>query len=188
VIREVLAKRSAKDIDILSWYHTAAPEYLTTWVESHDTYCNANESAGLTDAQIRTGWVFLTARQNGTPLFYSRPMNSTRENYWGDNILGARGNDEFFHPEVVAVNKFRQAMAGEVEDIRIAEDGEVVVVNRGDKGAAVINFAAEANAFELATGLADGTYTDNVYGTAFTVENGILKGTAAPETTYTIVF
>ena len=45
VIREVLAKRSAKDIDILSWYHTAAPEYLTTWVESHDTYCNANESA-----------------------------------------------------------------------------------------------------------------------------------------------
>ena len=188
VIREVLAKRSAKDIDILSWYHTAAPEYLTTWVESHDTYCNANESAGLTDAQIRTGWVFLTARQNGTPLFYSRPMNSTRENYWGDNILGARGNDEFFHPEVVAVNKFRQAMAGEVEDIRIAEDGEVVVVNRGDKGAAVINFAAEANAFELATGLADGTYTDQVYGTSFTVENGVLKGTAAAETTYVITF
>ena len=188
VIREVLAKRSAKDIDILSWYHSAAPEYLTTWVESHDTYCNANESAGLTDAQIRTGWVFLTARQNGTPLFYSRPMNSTRENYWGDNLLGARGNDEFFHPEVAAVNKFRKAMDGQVEDIQISEDGEVVVVNRGDKGAAVINFAAEANAFELAAGLADGTYTDNVYGTAFTVENGILKGTAAPETTYTIVF
>ena len=98
VLREVLAKRSAKDIDVLDWYHRAAPEHLTTWVESHDTYCNANESAGLTDAQIRTGWVFLTARQNGTPLFYSRPMNSTRENYLGDNLLGARGNDEFFLP------------------------------------------------------------------------------------------
>ena len=186
VVREVLAKRSAKDIDIVSWYHSAAPEYLTTWVESHDTYCNANESAGLTDAQIRTGWVLITARQNGVPLFYSRPMNSTRENYFGDNLLGARGNDEFFHPEVVAVNKFRKAMEGQVEDIKIAEDGEVVVVNRGDKGAAVINFAADSNVVELPTGLADGTYTDQVYGTTFTVENGVLKGDVQPETTYII--
>ena len=184
VLREVLAKRSAKDIDLLDWYHRAAPEYLTTWVESHDTYCNANESAGLTDAQIRTGWVFLTARQNGTPLFYSRPMNSTRENYFGDNLLGARGNDEFFHPEVVAVNKFRQSMEGQVEDVQISEDGEVIVVNRGDKGAAVINFALEENAVELATALPDGEYKDQVYGTAFVVENGLLKGTAQPETTY----
>ena len=187
VIREVLAKRSAKDIDILSWYHTAAPEYLTTWVESHDTYCNANESAVLSDAQIRTAWVFLTARQNGTPLFYSRPMNSTRENYWGDNILGARGNDEFFHPEVVAVNKFRKSMEGQLEDIKISEDGEVVVINRGDKGAAIINFSDEVNAVELATGLADGNYEDQVYGTAFTVENGVIKGSLEPDTTYIIV-
>ena len=184
VLREVLAKRSAKDIDVLDWYHRAAPEYLTTWVESHDTYCNANESAGLTDAQIRTGWVFLTARQNGIPLFYSRPMNSTRENYFGDNLLGARGNDEFFHPEVVAVNKFRKSMEGQVEDVQIAEDGEVIVVNRGDKGAAVINFALEANDVALATALPDGEYKDQVYGTTFVVADGILMGTAQPETTY----
>ena len=156
-------------------------------MESHDTYCNANESAGLTDAQIRTGWVFLTARQNGTPLFYSRPMNSTRENYFGDNLLGARGNDEFFHPEVVAVNKFRQAMNGQVENIQFSEDGEVVVVNRGVKGAAVVNFSLESNDFALQTGLADGEYTDTVYGTSFKVENGILAGTLQPETTYIIV-
>ena len=186
VLREALAKRSAKDVDLLQWYHRAAPEYLTTWVESHDTYCNANESAGLTDAQIRTGWVFLTARQNGTPLFYSRPMNSTRENYFGDNLLGARGNDEFFHPEVVAVNKFRQAMEGQLENIAISEDGEVVVINRGNKGAAIINFALEGNEVEIATGLPDGEYKDNVYGKTFKVENGVLKGTACPETTYII--
>ena len=186
VLREVLWRRSAKDIDLLSWYHRAAPEYLTTWVESHDTYCNANESAGLTDAQIRTGWVFLTARQNGTPLFYSRPMNSTRENYFGDNLLGARGNDEFFHPEVVAVNKFRQSMKGQTENIQISEDGETVAVNRGDKGVAVVNFALETNEVSLATGLADGEYTDVVYGNLFNVENGVLTGTVQPETTYII--
>ena len=187
VLREVLWHRSAKGHNLLDWCHRAAPEYLTTWVESHDTYCNANESAGLTDAQIRTGWVFLTARQNGTPLFYSRPMNSTRENYFGDNLLGARGNEEFFHPEVVAVNKFRQAMNGQIENVQISEDGEVVVISRGDKGAAVINFAAEVNDFELPVGLADGTYADQVYGTSFTVENGVLKGNVQPETTYIIV-
>jgi alpha-amylase len=187
VVREVLAKRSAKDIDILSWYHRAAPEHLTTWVESHDTYCNANESAGLTDTQIRTGWVLITARQNGTPLFFSRPMNSTRENFWGDNLLGARGNDEFFHPEVVAVNKFRKEMHGQVENLQSSADGEVVLINRGDKGAAVINFALEENAVELSTGLADGEYTDQVHGNVFVVENGVLKGTAQPETTYIVI-
>jgi len=187
VLREALAKRSAKDIDLISWYHRAAPEYLTTWVESHDTYCNANESAGLTDAQIRTGWVFLTARQNGTPLFYSRPMNSTRENYWGDNLLGARGNDEFFHPEVVAVNNFRKEMKGMKEEIRISEDGETILVNRGDKGAALINLAIEENPVGLATTLPDGEYTDTVYGQQFKVEGGLLTGTALPETTYIIV-
>jgi len=187
VLREVLAKRSAKDIDIISWYHRAAPEYLTTWVESHDTYCNANESASLTDAQIRTGWVFLTARQNGTPLFYSRPMNSTREDYWGDNLLGARGNDEFFHPEVVAVNKFRQEMNGQAENIQISESGEVVAVNRGDKGVAVINFSDKEVAFELASSLPSGEYADKVHGMKFSVENGMIKGTAQPETTYIIV-
>ena len=186
VLREALAKRSAKDIDLISWYHRAAPEYLTTWVESHDTYCNANESAGLTDAQIRTGWVFLTARQNGTPLFYSRPMNSTRENYWGDNLLGARGNDEFFHPEVVAVNNFRKEMKGMKEDIRISENGETILVNRGDKGAALINLAIEENPVGLATTLPDGEYTDTVYGQQFKVEGGILTGTGLPETTYII--
>lgn len=186
VLCKVIENRSAKDIDIVSWYHSAAPEYLTTWVESHDTYCNANETADLTDAQIRTAWVFLTARQNGTPLFFSRPMNSTRDNFFGDNLLGARGNDEFFHPEVVAVNKFRQAMKGQLEDIQISEEGKVASVNRGNKGVAIVNFSLDQTPVDLPTGLADGTYTDVVYGNTFTVENGVIKGTAQPETTYII--
>jgi alpha-amylase len=114
-------------------------------------------------------------------------MNSTRDNYYGDNLLGARGNDEFFHPEVVAVNKFRQAMNGQVEDIRISEDGEVVAVNRGDKGVAVINFALEDNTVELPTSLPDGEYCDVVYGQSFKVSNGMLQGNAGAETTYILI-
>ena len=114
-------------------------------------------------------------------------MNSTRENYWGDNLIGPRGNDEFFHPEVVAVNKFRQQMKGQTESLGFSEDGETIIVNRGDKGAAIINIAAESNTIEFATALPDGQYKDQVYGQTFTVENGILKGEAQPETTYIIV-
>ncbi len=184
VIREMLDKRSANGLDIVNWHHQAAPEFLTTWVESHDTYCNAHESAHLTDDQIRTAWVFLTARQNGTPLFFSRPAGSTRSNYWGDNIMGAKGNDAFVHPEVVAVNKFRQAMDGEKEDIRISENGQVLLVNRGKKGATIVNIGNFANRVDLPTTLPNGKYKDIVYGKEFIVKNGRLTGILAPEKTY----
>ncbi len=184
VLRDVLEKHNVKGNDIISYHHAAAPEYLTTWVESHDTYANAHESAHLTDTQIREGWVFLTARQNGTPLFFNRPAGSTRTNYWGDNILGARGNDEFMHPEVVAVNKFRQEMGDQKEDIQTSENGEVILVNRGKKGAVIINLAQLSNEIDLPTGLPDGTYHDKVYGKEFKVKKGKLKGYAGPERTY----
>lgn len=184
VLREALDKRSANGVDLKNWHHEAAPEYLTTWVESHDTYCNANESAHLTDDQIRTAWVFLTARQNGTPLFFSRPAGSTRDNYFGDNVLGARGNDEFKHPEVAAVNKFRHAMRGQKEDLQFSDDGQVWLVNRGKKGAAVVNVGSFANFVNLPTGLPDGTYRDKVYGQEFKVKKGRLTGALSPDRSY----
>ncbi len=186
ILREALEKKSAKDIDLKNWHHDVAPQYLTTWVESHDTYCNAHESAGLTDEQIRTGWVFLTARQNGTPLFFSRPDGSTRENYWGNNVLGAPGNNEYFHPEVKAVNHFRTAMKGEKEDLRMNEAGDVLLVNRGKKGAAMVNISDHANFINLPTGLPDGTYKDKVYNQEFKVKKGILSGALAPHRSYII--
>ena len=187
VIREMLDKHSAKGLDVASFHHSASPEFLTTWVESHDTYANAHESAHLTDDQIRTGWVFLTARQNGTPLFFSRPAGSTRQNYWGNNVLGARGNDEFMHPEVVAVNKFRTAMEGQKENLQISENGEVLLVNRGKKGAALVNVSKSASKVNLPTTLPNGTYKDVVYGKEFKVKNGRLTGFAAPERSYILM-
>ena len=166
------------------WRHEAAPEYLTTWVESHDTYCNAHESAGLTDEQIRMGWVFLTARQNGVPLFFSRPAGSGPGNVWGDNVAGARGNDQFMHPEVATVNKFRKAMKGQKEDIQVSDNGQVLLVNRGKKGAATVNISEHSNYIDLPTGLPSGTYKDKVHGKEFKVANGRLKGLLAPFTSY----
>lgn len=187
ILREALEKGNVNGLDLKSWHHTSAPEYLTTWVESHDTYANAHESAHLTDSQIRVGWVFITARQNGTPLFFSRPAGSTRKNYWGNNVLGARGNDEFFHPEVVAVNKFRTVMNGQKEDLQFSDNGQVILVNRGNKGAAVVNISKFANFVKLPTGLPDGSYKDLVYGKEFKVKKGVLTGMLAPERSYILI-
>lgn len=185
-IRTIIGNRKATDKEVSDWQHPVSAEKLTTWVESHDTYCNANESAGLTDTQIRLGWVIITARQNGTPLFYSRPAGSTRENFWGNNIIGEKGNDEFKNPEVVAVNKFRKAMSGKAEKIVISTDSTVVAINRGTSGMAIVNLSEQPAEISLATTLEDGEYTDKVHNNAFTVKNGTITAKLEPETSYVI--
>ena len=157
-----------------------------TWVESHDTYANAHESAHIGDDAIRQGYVFLTARSEGTPLFFSRPAGSTRQNYWGNNRVGARGNDEFMHPEVVSVNKFRKAMHGQPETIVSTDDGAVVEVARGNKGAVLINLSDRNQTVELPTSLPDGGYSDENHGNSVTVTDGVARTTLAPLSSYVI--
>ncbi len=169
---------------LANWHHPASPLQLVTWVESHDTYANEHESADIEDARIREGYVFLAARQYGTPLFFSRPAGSTRQNYWGNNRIGARGNDEFMNPEVTAVNKFRRAMHGQPETVIVSDNGKAIEVARGNKGAALINISDEPQTIELATTLKPGTYTDAVHNTTFEVKDGKITGNLQPLTSY----
>ena len=183
-LRNALDKGDFGADSLLTWHHKATPDRLVTWVESHDTYANQHESAGLTDEQVRMGWVFLTARQHGTPLFFSRPAGSTRENYWGNNRVGARGNDEFKHPEVVAVNNFRRAMHGQPENIVEANSGAVVAVERGKAGEALVNLSIQPLTVDMPSSLPDGSYTDKVYNQTFEVKGGKLTGSLQPLTSY----
>ena len=179
-LRQALDSASYSGADLTHWHHPADPSRLVTWVESHDTYCNAHESAHLEDEQIRMGWVFLASREDGTPLFFSRPAGSSRNNYWGNNRIGAAGNDEYRHPEVAAANHFRRAMAGEPETVVASADGAVVGVARGSRGNALINFTGLERSVDLPTTLADGSYTDRVYGRRWEVSGGRIRGTLAP--------
>ncbi len=181
-LRNVLEKADFNADSLLSWHHPVDGKHLVTWVESHDTYCNQHESADLTDEQVRMGYVFLAARQNGTPLFYSRPAGSSRENYWGNNRVGARGNDEFKHPEVVAINKFRRAMHGQPEKVTSSDNGAVISVERGKAGLVIINISGQPQAIDIATTLPDGTYSDSLHGTSFEVKSGKITGPVAPYT------
>ena len=188
-LRNDLENHDWKKSDVITYNHPADPQKLVTWVESHDTYCNGHESGHLSDEQIRLGWAFLTARQFGTPLFYSRPDGSDGPagNWWGNNVVGAKGNDNFKHPLVVAVNAFRQKMHGQAESLSFSEDGAVSVVSRGSKGAALINLSTEAQTIALSTTLPNGTYRDALSGKVFRVKKGCVQGELAPMSAYLLV-
>ncbi len=183
-LRNAIVAENVYKENLLDWHHPSAPTDLVTWVESHDTYCNAHESAGISDDAIRAGWAFITARSTGRPLFFSRPAGSTRENYWGNNRIGARGNDEFFHPEVVAVNSFRHKMAGLPETVSFSKDGKAAEISRGDSGTALISFSSKPQKVKLETSLPDGEYTDSVHNAVFKVKNGFVEGRLDPFASY----
>lgn len=187
ILREVLTAHNWGAANVIGWAHSADPTKLITWVESHDTYCNAHESASLSDTQIVLGWVFLSARQNGTPLFYSRPQGSSATNVWGNNIVGERGNDTFFNPEVVAANKFRNLMHGQPERVSFSPNKAVAAVSRGSKGMALINITESKQQISLQTLLPNGIYHDVVHNSKFIVKSHRLTGNLQPMSSYILL-
>ena len=168
------------DVNSISNWRHASPGRLVTWVESHDTYCNAGVSSRMTDEQLRLAWAVIAARKDGTPLFYSRPdgSNGANGNRWGNNVLGAKGNDQFKSTEVREVNLFRNAMAGKSEYLRNpGGDSQILQIDRGNEGTVIINLKGESVNINSDTKMKDGTYKDQVSDRTFTVSNGKISGT-----------
>lgn len=83
---------------------------LVTFVETHDTYANDSaESTAMTNWQLKMAWALTAARAQVTPLYFNRP-NSAK--------LGNKGNDKWKDADVVAVNKFHNAMVGKGKYLR----------------------------------------------------------------------
>ena len=166
----------------------AKADQTVTWVESHDNYCNDKSYEELTSAQqVIQGWAAIAARKDGTPLFFDRPSNSTANNPWGDNKIGPEGSDMYKDPQVAAVNFFRNEMGDSAQKAvnPIEGNDQVVMIERGDgnKGVVIINAGDEDVEISADTAMddggrmADGEYTDQCYGGAFTVSDGVLTGT-----------
>ena len=168
----ILNKVSAKNVD---------RSQMVSWVESHDNYCGGKTY--LIDNQtVRYGWAVVGAGES-TPLFFSRPDGSSTTNQWGNNRIGPRGDSNFFHPEVVAVNHFRNATVGEsvkrtnLKDANGKTDSRLLMIQRGDKGAVIINMTDSDYKVNASCNTADGEYTDEVSGAKFTVSDGKITGT-----------
>ncbi len=172
------------------WIGEADPSRIVTWVESHDNYINDSSWQQLDNDQVILGWAIITARKDGTPLFFARPYMSSWENIWGMNRIGAQGDDMYKDKRVSAVNFFRTAMKGEEENlVNPNEDSSVLMIERGKKGLVIVNTTGEKDvAFE--TALADGTYINRADGkTEFTVKSGKLTcASKLPENSVTVLY
>ncbi|NLW58589.1 MAG: hypothetical protein GX068_07640, partial [Bifidobacterium pseudolongum subsp. globosum] len=158
---------------------------LVTWVESHDTYANGDkESTGITADKIRMGWAIVASRAGGAPLFFNRPVGSGGNNaqFSEQTQLGSAGDDEWKHPEVVAVNKFRNAMEGAPEYLRNCKDDQsCLMIERGidddtpdNNGVTIANMGGDKDLSGQTTTLDDGTYKDQVNGNSITVSGGTI--------------
>ena len=110
-------------------------------------------------------WGILAARADVTPLLLSRPTSS----------IGNSGEELWKNEEIVAINYFHNAMAGQNEYIRYPK-AEAVVIDRGTIGTAIIN-TSDGFYLDSQTNLADGTYKDKAgSGATFNVSNGRITG------------
>ena len=57
------------------------------------------------------------------------------------------------------------------------ENEKVMMIERGDKGAVILNYTSSDYALDAASVLADGTYNDKVTNAEFTVSGGKITGT-----------
>ena len=182
---------SILDTSVVSDYWLGdAPLNMVTWVESHDNYINEGTWAQLTKEQIKLGWAIITARKDGTPLFFSRPYNSSYENEWGMNRIGTQGDDIYKDNSVSAVNFFRTAMAGEDENLNNPNDeSTALVIERGEKGAVIVNTLGELKV-DFDINLKDGTYVDRVNNkTEYVVKNGKLTcETPIPQNSVVVLY
>ncbi|WP_084065126.1 starch-binding protein [Paenibacillus stellifer] len=152
--------------------NNVSPTKLVTWVESHDTYANdSNESTGLNDWQIKTGWAIIASRAQTTSLFFDRPGGSGK---FG-TALGQTGSTLWQDPDIAAVNKFHNAMVGQTEYLR-TQGSQILLVDRGTVGTTIVNLGGDAS-INSPTSLADGTYVNKASaGGTFTVSGGKITG------------
>ncbi len=179
------------DTSVISDYWLGNAELnMVTWVESHDNYINDGTWYQLTNDQILLGWAIITARKDGTPLFFDRPYNADMDNEWGMNRIGTQGDDMYKDRKVSAVNFFRTAMIGEDENLVNPNlDSTALAIERGSKGMVIVNTADELKV-DFETNLADGTYIDRVDNkTEYIVKNGkITCNTNVPENSVVVLY
>ena len=90
-IRSALMIDSVDTSSVTDYWIGDAPANIVTWVESHDNYINDGTWSQLTKDQVILGWAIITARKDGTPLFFDRPYNSSETDEWGMNRIGTQG-------------------------------------------------------------------------------------------------
>ncbi|MBQ7504899.1 MAG: hypothetical protein IJT79_06255 [Ruminococcus sp.] len=167
---------------LTNYDHSADPDYLVNYVETHDNFVDGNY--GMSNFQLQLAWAAIAAMGNNC-MYLARPYGSTSSytsggtGYKGSNNVYDGGDGAYLLPQVAEVNKFHNAMSGKATYVsNINNNTQVVAVRRGTDGICIINAGASAVTFSgVYTGMANGTYKDTINNTSFTVSNGYMSGT-----------
>ena len=181
-VRSAVGLNGKADVSKIEDYSSdgVSPKRLISWVESHDTYANdSEESTALTDEQIRNGWALIASRAYANPLFFNRPAGRGKL----DGSIGDCGDDNWRNPDVVAVNKFRNAMLNQDEKL-VEINKNIMMIERGTsndagaKGVVIVNLGEDYIVSDLDVNLDDAEYNNcGVNDSEFTVSNGKISGT-----------
>ena len=144
------------------------------WVESHDTNAGTSGSAGISntagisDSVIQKAWAIVGSRADSSALFFARSCGT----------MGMASTDTTWKSTPVAeVNKFKNIFDGQSE--YLSYQGNITYNERGSKGVVIVKMNGAGQVRLNANKMADGTYTDHVAGSTFTVSNGIISGTVS---------
>ena len=155
------------------YYSGEKADNIVLWAESHDTYANDNftgPSVSSSQDVINRTWAIVASRDFAA-LYYIRPSDVRA------TMGAASGNTSWKNKEVAEVNKFHNYFSGTSE--YLGYDGNVVYNVRNKAGVVLVNVpggSASVNFSISKTGMADGTYTDQVTGNKFTVSGGNISG------------
>ncbi|MDE6310460.1 MAG: hypothetical protein K2L96_01410 [Muribaculaceae bacterium] len=161
-----------------SWSYTIPENKIIYWGESHDTYANDGGDTKFVDqAVIDRAWAIVACRDGGSALYLSRPLKTG----YTEIKMGVKGSTNFTSPEIVAVNKFRNAMRGKA-DAYASSNGVACITRQGGGAVIVVGKGGVQNVtVDNASGYCPaGTYTDMVSGRQFTVTNSKITGTTGP--------
>ncbi len=158
-----------------------APDKLVYWAESHDTYCNAGQTASTPEEEIDRTWALVASRLGATALYLSRPQSKVNTAI----KVATKGSTHFTSPQVAAVNHFHNAMGSQPEAFAEA-DGAMVVYRT--LGAVIVKAGGGSVAVPAGNLVSGVNYKDEVTGSTFTLSGGMLRGEVDPAFGIAVVY
>ncbi len=168
-IRSGVTSSSASSAAKSSYNYVSSASKAVLWAESHDTYEDGSTS-GISVTNINKIWALVASKTGATSLYFARPGSGS--------YIGSADTTDWKDTEVAAVNNFHNYYNGQTE--YLGYSGSIVYNQRGDDGIVLVNVSGTSTIVSSmdvsATGMEDGTYTDQVSGNTFTVSSGCISG------------
>lgn len=154
-LRSAVDNKFVGNLLVINHHNGTIPkEKALCYVENHDDYHNG-VSTSMSYESRKLAYALLIPRAGLTPRVFGRPFE-----------------DLYKDDDIVAVNKFRNAMNGQEEYLRFPSN-EVLIIERGTKGMVIVNVGDYGQNISSPTYVSDGTYENAAsYSTFVTVSGG----------------